>query len=297
MGRFRPMLAELASAPFDSENHIFEPKWDGVRCLAYLSQGRVKLEGRKSNDLTPLFPELTLETFFTSASLVLDGELICGDGSTRSFSLIQGRVHKGDPFAIRLASRQLPATYMVFDILELQGIDVTKKPLWEREALLASNLRESDRVRLTPFLEKEGCSLFQMMQSSGYEGVMAKHRESPYLPGKRSPYWLKVKVGKVAVFYAVGLTQGKGSRSDTFGALVLAAGEGDPFAYKGEVGSGFSDSDLRDILSLARDAPPCLPIPLKGVRWIEPIRCRVKFLDESEDGKLRFPVFVGIEGR
>ncbi|MFQ5827044.1 MAG: hypothetical protein ACE5IA_06780, partial [Dehalococcoidia bacterium] len=158
----------------------------------------------------------------------------------------------------------------------------------------ASNVRESQRVRLTPFLEREGRSLFEMMQARGYEGVMAKHRESPYLPGRRSPYWLKVKVSWVGEFLAVGLTQGKGSRSEAFGALVLAAQEGDTLAYKGEVGSGFSDSDLREVLRLARDAPPCLTVPLKGVRWIEPIRCRVRFLEESQDGKLRFPVLVSI---
>ena len=107
MGRFRPMLAELAPAPFESENHIFEPKWDGVRCLAYLSQDGLKLEGRKGNDLTPPFPELTLNTFCALASLVLDGELVCGDGSTRSFPLIQGRVHKGGFLIsdLQLASR------------------------------------------------------------------------------------------------------------------------------------------------------------------------------------------------
>jgi ATP-dependent DNA ligase len=288
------MLAELAPAPFDSENHIFEPKWDGVRCLAYLSQDGIRLEGRKGNNLTPLFPELTRGAFHAPAGLVLDGELVCGDGSTRSFPLIQGRVHKGDPLAISLASRQSPATYMAFDILELGGVDLTRKPLWAREALLASNLRESERVRLTPFLEKEGRSLFEMVRARGYEGVMAKQRESPYLPGRRSSYWLKVKVSRVGEFLAVGLTQGKGSRQDTFGALVLAAQEGDTLAYRGEVGSGFSDSDLREILGLARDAPPSLAVPLRGVRWIEPIRCRVRFLEESEEGKLRFPVFVGI---
>jgi bifunctional non-homologous end joining protein LigD len=107
--RFRRMLAELAPAPFDSENHIFGPKCDGVRCLAYVSPGGHRLEGRNGADLTPLFPELN-GAFHTSASLVLDGELVCGDGSIKSFRLIAGRVHRGDPFAIKMASRQNPAT-------------------------------------------------------------------------------------------------------------------------------------------------------------------------------------------
>jgi ATP-dependent DNA ligase len=289
------MLAELAPAPFDSENHIFEPKWDGVRCLAYLRPDGLRLDGRKGNDLTPLFPELHRGVFDAPPS-ILDGELICGDGSTRTFPLVQGRVHRGDTFAIRMGSRTHPATFMAFDILEVGGRKVTSLPLRERKALLSTQLRESERVSLTPFFEGKGCALFEAMTARGYEGVMAKHKQSPYLPGKRSGHWLKVKVARMGEFLAVGLTRGKGSRQDTFGALVLAAQEGKRLAYRGEVGSGFSDEELKVVLGLVRDAPPTLALPLKDVRWIEPIRCRVKFLEESEDGKLRFPVFAGIVG-
>jgi ATP-dependent DNA ligase len=288
------MLAELAPAPFDSEKHLFEPKWDGVRCLAYLSQESVRLEGRSGNDLTPLFPELDRGIFNAPAS-VLDGEVICGNGSTSSFQLIQSRVHKGDSFAIKLASRSNPATLMVFDILELNERPVLSLALWERKMLLDSTLKDSQRVKQSPFFEAEGRTVFQSLQKDGYEGVMAKHRSSPYLPGKRSPHWLKVKVSKVGEFLAVGLTQGAGNRAHSFGALVLAAREGDKLIYKGEVGSGLSDTDLRQVLSLVNDAPAPAFLPMsKRVRWIEPIRCRVKFLDESEDGKLRFPVFMGL---
>jgi len=292
MGELRPMLAELAPAPFDSIEYLFEPKWDGVRCLAYVSD-ELRLEGRAGSNLTYRFPEISREEVKTSLSLVLDGELICGDGSTKSFRLIQGRVHKEDRHAIRWASMNTPATLMVFDILEVNGVSVLRQPLWSRKTILDQNLRDSPRVRHTPFVETEGKLLFETLVARGYEGIMAKHRESPYLLGKRSSHWLKMKVAREGSFFAVGLTEGKGARADTFGALVLASDQGDHLAYRGEVGTGFTDSDLKTILSIAEDAPRYFSV--NGVRWIKPIRCRVKFLDETPEGKLRFPVFKRLE--
>ncbi|MBE0416062.1 MAG: DNA ligase [Dehalococcoidia bacterium] len=292
---FRPMLAELAQAPFNNPKYLFEPKWDGCRCIAYVSADGVRLVGRSGNDITTQFPEVNREAMEIATPAVLDGELVCGDGSTKTFPLIQGRVHKGDSFRIRLASGLCPATLMVFDILQIYDVPVIAEPLWSRKAKLDKILADTERVKHTPFIESEGVWMFTSLAENGYEGVMAKHRESLYLPGKRSPQWLKVKVSKELTLYAVGLTQGKGARADTFGALVLASKEGDRFVYRGEVGTGFSNWELVRLSAMGKAHPP-YGFPVAGVRWIEPIRCRVKFLDETEDGKLRFPVYIGLEG-
>lgn len=296
MGSYRPMLAELAPAPFDDARYLFEPKWDGARCVAYVSPGEIHLEGRTGSNYTHRFPEITREQVRTDHRLVLDGELICGDGSMASFNLMQRRVHKGDSLGIRWMSKEQPATLMVFDLLELDGEPMLSNQLWVRKMTLDKVLKDSERVMHTPFIETEGRRLFETMRQRGYEGVMAKHRDTPYVPGKRSLFWLKMKVAREAVFLAVGLTQGTGARASTFGALVLATDEGGGLAYRGEVGTGFSNGDLKEILAHAKDAPG-YGFGVKGVRWIEPIRCRVKFLDETADGKLRFPAFKGLEHR
>jgi bifunctional non-homologous end joining protein LigD len=293
--RYSPMLAELAPGPFDSPDHIFEPKWDGVRCLAYVSASGYCLVGRSGADITELFPEFR-RGHFPGGSLVMDGEMVCGDGKKKSFPLIQARIHREDAFSIRLGARTSPATYMVFDILELEETDLTSSgqafPLWRREELLSTHLAANERVRLTPFIEAEGAAVFNAWQALGYEGVMAKHLQSAYTPGKRSPCWQKIKAARVEEFYAVALTPGQGSRQDSFGAMVLASLEGGALVHRGEVGSGFSEADLKAVLDRARDALPALPITIKGARWISPLKCRVKYLDQTEDGKLRFPVFA-----
>lgn len=292
---YQPMLAELAPGAFDSARHIFEPKWDGVRCLAYIGSA-LRLVGRRGADLTAVFPELALADFRARTPLVLDGEMICGKGDRASFALVQQRIHKQDAFSIRLASRLNPAIFMAFDILELEGADLTSSgkalPLRERARLLAASLTPSARVHLTPLLEAEGRAAFEAWSGAGYEGVMAKDLEALYLQGKRSPAWQKIKVARVGEFYAVALTPGEGSRQASFGALVLASLEGGAMVHRGEVGSGLSAAGLQAILDQARDAPAALPIAIKGARWIAPLKVRVKYLDETEDGKLRFPVFV-----
>lgn len=296
MGGVSPMMAALAPAPFDSERHLFEPKWDGVRCIAYVSEREVHLVGRSGKEITGKFPELDRSSFRTSTGLVLDGEIFCGEGTTRDFPLIQGRVHKQDIFDIKLASLKHPATLSVFDVLEVNGVSVARQPLWVRKQLLNDNLADGERVMQTLFLEGKGIAMFEAMAARGYEGVMAKHRESPYVPGKRSPSWQKMKVGRSGIFLAVGLTQGQGWREGTFGALVLASKEEGRLVHRGEVGTGFSNGDLLEVLAIAKDAPG-YGFSGKGVRWIEPIECRVKFLDTTADGKLRFPSFKGLAAK
>ena len=294
MGEYRPMLAELAPEPFDHQKFIFEPKWDGVRAIAYVENGHARIIGRNGTDLTDRFPEFQGQ-FRIPWSMVLDGEIFCGEGTTADFPKIQERVHLQDAFRCRLRSQLMPATFAAFDVLEWNGETLVRAPLAKRKMVLDKALPRSARVVHTQFIPEYGIAFFEAMAAAGYEGAMAKHLEGTYVQGKRSPLWQKFKVSRSDVFLAVGYTQGQGAREGTFGALVLASQDEGRLVYRGEVGTGFAEEALREILAMAKDANPHFGI--KGVHWIEPIRVRVKYLDTTEDGKLRFPSFKGLEER
>jgi DNA ligase-1 len=307
--QLKPMLAELAPAPFDSDNFIFEPKWDGARCFLHVNGDEIILEGRRGTTYTHRFPEITRSDVLIKEgcqdSAILDCEIICGDGSLKSFQKLQTRIHKEQKLQIRYASMENPATLMVFDVLEYRNLPVISEPLWKRKLLLETLLDSSERVQHTPYREKDGIFFLEEYLGEGFEGVMAKSRDSLYYAygdenARRRSEWLKVKVPKKAKLLAVGMTNGTGTRAGTFGALVLAEMKDGQLIHRGEVGSGFSNRQLKEIREItseyggdfARDNL-CFQ-GLKGIRWIKPIEVRVKYLDETEDGKLRHPVFKGM---
>jgi DNA ligase D-like protein (predicted ligase) len=245
------MLAIPAAEPFDSENHYFEPKLDGVRALAFIGEGKTRLQARNLADISFQFPELLeLHHQVKGRGIVLDGEIVCLDeNGLPSFEAIQSRVHKSHPIDVKVASKKQPATYMVFDIIYLEAKPLMNQPLSQRKELLGNILQPSPQVQLVKFVEKEGIALYQAAQAHNLEGVMAKEKHSPYLPGKRSPSWQKFKTKKEGTFVIGGITYGEGIRQDTFGALILGSwGEDGKLHHVGNVGTGFSDYHLREIL-------------------------------------------------
>ena len=143
----KPMLAETAREPFDSPNHLYEVKYDGARCVAYVSDGRVKLLARSGTDHTATFPELQdIHGQLNATEVVLDGELVVEDGEGRhNFQALQSRIHRMKPLAVRVAAQSFPATYLVFDLLRVNGLDLTangqRVPLESRKALLRAPQR------------------------------------------------------------------------------------------------------------------------------------------------------------
>ncbi len=290
--RYEPMLATLAAVLPQGADWLFEPKWDGYRALAYAREGDVELRSRRDNDLTKRFAEIAraLPRALRSPSCVLDGEVCALDESGRSsFSLMQQ--DKG-----RLV-------YYVFDVLEIDGEPVLTRPLGERRRLLQTLLdRRSQTVRLSESFD-DGAALLEAARKQGLEGVMAKRAASPY-EQKRSRNWLKVKVRPEQEFVVAGYTKGQGRRA-RLGSLVLAVNAEDGLRWVGNVGTGFSEKTLDDLLrrlrALERPAAPFPELPRmprvrKGdVVWVEPeLVVQVEFAEWTHDGHLRAPSFLGL---
>jgi len=295
--RIAPMLA-YAGMPFDSPRHLFEIKWDGTRCLLFLRGRDIRLQNRRLEDITARYPELArIPQGVRARNAILDGELVVLAQGRPDFGKLQQREQVSSPLKIELLSRQLPATYIVFDLLFLNDARCLEAPLRERKGLLKGILRESPHLVESRYIQEKGKSFFKEVVDQGLEGIMAKALDSPYLIGKRSRFWLKIKPRGRAACYIVGYTPGKGGRAGTFGALAVAAVAEGAWVYRGLVGSGFSDAALTDLTSrlkaLRVDAPP---IPLKthvaGITWVRPeLRCEVTFQEPTARGRFRAPAF------
>ena len=278
--RFSPMLAKLTQTPFDSEEHIFEQKFDGIRCIAYVDEA-TSLINRSQVDITERFPEIYIET---ENPCTLDGELIC-----HNFQAMQTRANRKTN--ILQASQANPARFVIFDILERDNVILTGMPLIERKAILDEVVIPTPTTSVVPFVHETGIEYFEQAEQSGWEGLISKKLSSQYYPGRRTDAWLKIKVQKHLICDIVGATVGLGKRSNTFGALVVA--------YKNqivaEVGTGYTDSELEDIDALLKIATKSYP--QRGWKYevgLGLLKCKVKFAERTEDGNLRFPVFEGL---
>ncbi|MEX0785042.1 MAG: DNA ligase D [Dehalococcoidia bacterium] len=299
--KLAPMLAESAEAPFSHPDWFFEPKLDGVRVMALIRDGQVKLLTRSGLDVTEQYPELIDNLAAQPASsLVLDGEVVALDGDGRpSFELLQQRINLVRQADVRRAQSEVPVLYYAFDVLHLDGYDLTSTPLEARKQYLARALLPGGRILLLDHFEQEGEAAYQGARQHGLEGVVAKRRTSAYEPGKRSPNWLKIKVTHSEEFVVAGFSEGQGNRSNTFGALLLGQYDGEGrLIYCGNVGSGFDDRMLADIRAqldrIARKTSPFHESPdAKGVTWVTPkLIAEVKFANWTQEGRLRAPVFL-----
>jgi bifunctional non-homologous end joining protein LigD len=290
---YRPMLATLTEELPRGDGWEFEPKWDGYRAVGYCRGGEVKLLSRNGNDLTERFAPVAKELVkaLRTPDAVVDGEVVALDEHGRaSFSAMQ----QG---STRLA-------YEVFDVLEADGESLVELPLTERRARLERLLARNPVVQLSGTFS-DGEALLEAAHEQGLEGVMAKRGSSRYFEGKRTRDWLKIKTHGRQEFVICGYTKGQGRRSGSFGALVLGVHRGGGWEWVGNVGTGFGE-DLIDEL-LARLAPlrraespfpvvPKMPKVRKGdVVWVEPtLVAEVEFAEWTHDGHLRAPSFQGL---
>ena len=300
--RLRPMLAELAAGAFSDPNWLFEPKLDGLRGLAFIRDGQVTLLSRNANDITAQYPALAGELAAQpAAQMLLDGEIVALDkDDLPSFQLLQQRMHLTRRQDIARQDAETPVLYYVFDLLHLDGFDLTRVPLAQRKATLAQALFPSSLVRYLDHVDADGEEAFRQATKLGLEGVVAKRSESVYEAGKRSRPWLKIKDVSSAEFVVGGYTQGTGERAATFGALLLGYYDGDRLLYVGNVGSGFDHAALveihRRLQELRSDRRPFAEEPPLGktrATWVRPqLVAEVKFAQWTRNGRLRAPVFL-----
>ncbi len=289
----RPMLARLTKRPFDSGGHIFELKWDGMRALAFLEGGRLRLQGRDLADLTQRFPELhALPRAVGADRTVLDGEVVCLDEEGRpSYSLLRERLQGKDA-----APR---AHYVAFDALFVGGRRLLERPLVERKRQLAGILEDNDVAQACEYIEGDGKAFFDATCEHGLEGIMAKDKAGQYLPGERSPNWQKIKRLRECEFVIAGYDFDGGSRP--FVSLILGLYDRGTLRYAGRVSAGFSDEEARGVHStlqalVSGECPFEAPPPMDRLAyWCRPdLACRVSYGEFTPEGHIRYPVYLGL---
>lgn len=294
-----PMLARAADAPPASADYLSEVKWDGLRALISVDEGVVTIRGRHQLDMTKQFPELLVPEAFRATSALFDGEIVCLDADGRPvFKEVIQRMQQRSDGAIERARARRPAVCYLFDCLYLDGRPIVSEPLVRRREWLADAVKGGSTYRLSAGVD-DGPAFFAAVQKLGLEGIVAKRRDSPYLPGRRSETWLKVKVRQTVECIVIGYTPGTGDRAATFGALHLAQGDAGELKYVGKVGSGFDERTLREVMAalgkVERGPRPIREKPLDGARsiWLKPtLLCEVQFASWTPDGALREPVFL-----
>lgn len=295
-----PMLARIGK-PFDDPAWLFEIKWDGTRALAFAESGVLRLRNRKGNDATPRYPELSVLASLPDGT-VLDGEItVLVDGVPSFHGMLQREQARGDVRARSLA-RSLPAVYVAFDQLYVRGESCMDRPLSARRGALRDTLDSlggGGRVVLSEGVVGTGLAYFEEAERRALEGIVAKRLDSRYLPGRRTDAWRKIKRARHVLCAVLGfLPEGRNAVS----SLVIGTEEAGALVPAGRVGSGL-DATLRGELRATLDPlvtdAPLLPSAAtliaanETVRWVEPsVFCEVKFLERTEDGYLRAPVFV-----
>jgi bifunctional non-homologous end joining protein LigD len=299
-----PMLATLTSAAFDDPEWVFEPKWDGIRAIAICGED-TRLISRNDRDITVAYPELhRLDDRVVALDAILDGEIVAFEDGVPSFQRLQQRMHLRDERRIEQMAKQIPVAYIVFDLLYLDGEDLTGRPLVERRRQLEEIIVASERIQISPVTEADGSALFQAAAQQGLEGIMAKKGSSLYKPGARSRDWLKVKVVFDADVVVAGWTEGEGRRAGSLGSLVMAVYDGDDLRYVGNVGTGFDEAslaDARDRLHELEETGPPFPddvlrsrAELRKSHWVTPsLVARVEHRQLTSAGRLRAPSFQG----
>ncbi|MHB0884918.1 MAG: non-homologous end-joining DNA ligase [Bacillota bacterium] len=289
----RPMLAVSVGRPFDSPDHLFEVKWDGYRGVAFVETGgpggtgaHVRLQTRNLLDMTAHYPELAeIAGQVEGKRAILDGEIISWHAGRPDF----GRLHRGEG----------PFHFVAFDLLYHDGADMTGLPLIERRERLNRVVHPGGRVIISDVVPERGVDLYRAIVAKDLEGMMAKARLSPYLPGRRSPYWVKVRNVKrmdcVICGYTVGHNFGH------FGALILGAYSGGHLVYVGHAGTGFGAEEVNRLMTQMTQratAPFSSPAPAevrRRARWAEPrLACEIEYTELTADRRLRHPTYRGL---
>ncbi len=298
--RFSPMLAEAGQEAFDDDGWWFEPKLDGIRCLAEMSTGETVLRTRTGRDATAQYPEIHMvHELVDQVNAVIDGEIVAFDADGRvSFEALQGRMNLANPREIDRARKRLPVSLVAFDILWLDGHDLTGLPLEQRRELLSLVVEEDDRLRITAHVVGEGKVMYAAAEEQQLEGVVAKRIGSPYAPGRRTDAWRKIKLRQTQDCVILGFTPGQGGRGKTFGALLVGAYDDGELRWVGQVGSGLTDTQLTTMLERLQGLTTPEPAVeelrgVKGAVFVEPtLVCEVEYLEMTKGtGKMRAPVF------
>lgn len=293
-----PMLATVTDTIPLGDEWSHEVKWDGMRALAFVSSAGVRVISRNGNDISPAWPELAVAP---SSQMVIDGEIIgLNERGVPDFRVLAERLHVRNPATVSRLARQVPATFMAFDVLSADGRDLCDRPLDERREILAGLDLGASGWQVPPAYD-DGRMLWDATAAQGFEGVVSKRRGSAYRPGQRSRDWLK-KARRHRGSYVIGGWRPQVGTADRLAALLVGEPTTDGLRYRGRVGSGIGPKQSRvlaDLLaSLTRTTSPFADdVPradADGTRWVEP----VVVVDVETHGvgyeRLRQPAYQGI---
>jgi bifunctional non-homologous end joining protein LigD len=311
----RPMLSTEASEPFDSPDYLFELLWGGVRAIAHVSDGVVRLRGRNGVDLTASFPELLcIPERLRGREAILDGEIVAIDGEGHpSFDLLRPRLHILADETASAGTDHVPAdlkirriggqlTYQATDILWLDGRSLLDRPLWQRKNRLAEAVTPGPEFAAVDFVDDEGIAFFEAVVERRLEGIVAKQKNSTYTPGRRSKSWQEIRSLESGDFVVGGYSFGGARRKgEPFSQLLLGGYADGRFEYVGAVSGGLTDAEARQLVAhmepLVVDESPFFDTPqiARLIYWTRPeIVCHVRFSEWSRDGQLRFPIFSAL---
>jgi bifunctional non-homologous end joining protein LigD len=297
----RPMLATPTTSVPTGEGWLHEVKWDGMRILADVHEGRLVLTSRNGNDVTASFPELAgLAGAYDD--MLLDGEVVALDAGRPSFAALAERMHVQDRRKAERLAATRPVTFMVFDLLRLFGQDLTSQPLTARRELL-ERLDLDGRHWQVPPVYADGAELYRATLEQGLEGVVSKRASSPYLPGRRSAEWVKLPHRTTVSAVVGGWRPEKTNDAGRLGAVLLGLPTTEGWRYAGRMGSGIAGAAQRQLMELLEPlrvptSPFCDPVPAidaRGAVWVRPeVVVEARVLEMTRDGRLRQPAYLGV---
>ncbi len=301
-----PMLAVAGELPPAGQDAAwgYEFKWDGVRALAAVRDGRARLWARSGTPVTDRYPELgDLPDTLHGADVVVDGEVVALDRLGRpDFGLLQNRMHRTGGAEVARLAAAAPVTFLVFDVLTVAGHSLLDLPYDERRERLDDLGAQGRRWVTTPWFRGGGADVHAASRDNGLEGVVAKRLDSAYRPGVRAPEWRKVKHVRMQSVVVGGWRPGRGRRAGGVGSLLVGVHDDDGrLVYAGHVGTGFTDAVLRELgaaLTPRRTSPFAEALPRDVARdavWAEPdLVGEVAFAAWTADGRMRHPAWRGL---
>ena len=287
----KPMLATLVDEPFSDANWQFELKLDGYRALAYIHQGKVDLRSRNDNSFNKKFQPIHEALTEWPVDAVVDGELVVlNEHGVPDFNGIQQWEKK----------KQGQLVFYVFDLLWLDGMDITREPLSIRRECLKQLVPESGLIRYSDHIDEIGKDFFELAKKNNLEGIIAKKKDAPYFPDSRTKTWLKIKIEERHEAIICGYTRKKDTDRH-FSSLVLGVYEEGELKYIGQAGTGFSAASQEELLRKMkphltkkmpfREEPPTNEKPV----WLKPfLVCEVKYTELTPEGIMRHASFQGL---
>jgi bifunctional non-homologous end joining protein LigD len=299
-----PMLASPGTLPDNESGWSYEFKWDGVRALARVEGGRLRLHSRKGNDITVTYPELRpLGEELGATQVWLDGEIVALSDGRPSFPALQQRMHVHNDRQARSLANSVPVTYLIFDVLHLDGRSCTDLPYSERRELLAALELNGPHWHISPSFDGDGAAVVETAREQRLEGVIAKRQSSRYYPGRRTADWVKIAEVLTLEVLIGGWRQGEGRREGSIGSLMLGVPTDAGLRYVGQVGTGFTDEALAALYErlkplVQKENPFANEVPrdrAKGGTWVRPeLVGEVEFRNWTPDGRLRAPSWRGL---